>query len=1235
MRLKQLLILSGGLVLIGALSIGCTLRKLSPEHPYASPSRVSKDFFVKYDAKGNIVGRKTFFAGWAPESSAGDLWGAVLNMNHASHVNVEFEVTEHFLIGKRVNPTYPNNRDRWETIIRIPITKHFYYEQDKDARGRESNNYIENDRRSDWSARPYINLDLQRAQFANWEVGAMGGSKLAAAENIEDIEWDKEKGFLGFTLQSSNWIPTYWSGTLTEQAKVRVNFLSFEHDAGFQKTPFNVRNADHLNVLHILGKQIEGDASRQDLYAAKWDTKKKTPIYLHGFPKEFEGIGRESIELWNDEFERMGHGRPFEVRISKRKYAFDLRESSIIWIDDRRISLHAPLGVSQTIADVKNGKMLWTGITVWGGTLQEYLNSYATYSTGESTTAMNKMATGVQTGLLFNKKNTMSSQTSVPEGLFFSPGVSALSEEIRKANAFHGMDEKTAARIAMQEAKNLDARLQKFQFQNLSPIALEKQKHSNFFQDLIGMPHLKDSMDQLQPDVKNQMTAFMSSGLQQESFKKLAMMLKNLSGHGSHAHPSTASIHDADLKFENMARQWTTAINTYQLDKVQATRAIVKYIVLHELGHSMGLGHNFKENILPEPGTVPNKYLQGFTDTSYKNKAGGVKRLGLYDAAKKNFTNATTVMGYPSGHTQVLLNYDDILPGPHDQVALEYIYNKRYPIYAKGSSGAEDFEFQALPPDGLIEKQLVKNGKEYRPAFFPQCNDLDASYNLDPYCNRFDRGYDAQSLVKNYFDDFDGNLLSQLTAYSNTVKGFNPEVAEAYLWMNSLDLFSRVRTFYDLMRLKYKDDFAQLMKGTPHEVTKNLQEFSEACVKASRGEPIDNTKLREVLTDPKKKELVNLCLATSTMLKRAERLMQLPGPDSTIVNYFDRTSIASIPGGEAQLRADIFGKWKDLARTPIKMSALLATTTVSPFISLSGWLIPLPMYSDSQSSFHISTFYPKEYISSIATTMRNNLSISSSTTEQNTKIGRAILALGFLLNNSYASNDSLMVPKIFLDEIRRQTRYDYSYVIVNVTPNNEKGEEIARAFTGVVQGMFSSSSEALESIYLYTQNRVVLRPPLSSLLYPVTEIRWISPTSGILFALKLNYSDQTNENLQVSNIRSDLQTLLKTAMDNCINGPGQTQNGLASFFNQNSKERFPGFDFPKTIAIKPTDKDLFKNSLDTQFRRYYNNEGGFSVAPQPEQCEAAINAQNLIVMAASALNGFYFNEIYDYMEKGQ
>ena len=1227
MRLKQLLIVSGGLILFSALSVGCSLRKLSPEHPYASPARVQKTFFENYNEKGQRTGFKTFFAGWAPESSSGDLWHAVYHMNHASHVNLQFEVTESFLIGRKINPTYPNNRERWETIVRIPITKHFYYEQDKDARGRETNNFIENDRRSDWSARPYINLDLQRAQFANWDVGVMGGSKLAASEAIEDIEWDLDKGFLGFSLTHSNWFQT-WYGAMTEQAKVRVNFLRFESDATFKSTPFDVRNAEFVNILHVLGKQIDGDASKQELYAAKWDTRKKTPIYLHGFPEQYVDIGKQSIELWNDEFERIGHGRPFEVRISKRKYAFDLRESSIIWIDDRRISMAAPLGVSQTIADVKNGKMLWTGITMWGGILHEMVNNYSPYTAEANPGTAESKFKGVQTGLLFAKKNPLDTLKVAPEGLFFSPGVSAISEELKRLNPFKVSDKSELAQLATEQGRILDSRLKQFQMQNMSAQTLTKQKGSDFLQNLISMPTLQESMEQLKPEGKALMNSYMSQTTQQEAFKKMAQYLKGQHNHGA------SSAHDAEFRFEDVAREWQQSIQSNQLDKVQVTKNVVKMIVLHELGHSMGLGHNFKENILPERGTVPDKYLDGYKD-NYKN-AKSKDRIGLKTAAERDYTNYSTVMGYPSGHTEVRLTDKEILPGPHDQLVLEYIYNRRYPIYAKDSTGKEDFEFEKIPESGIIEKQLVKNGKTYAPGFFPQCNDTDASFNLDPYCNRFDRGHDAQTLVQNYFDDFDSNLLAELTAFTNTVKGSNPESAEGRLWMRSLNTFSRVRPFYDLMRLKYKEDFTKLTKGTPQEVTRNLQEFSEACLKASKGQTIENPALSQLLTNPKKKELLNLCLATSTMLKRAERLMQLPGPDSTIVNYFDRNSIGSISGGDASLRADLFGKWKDLARLPIKFSALLTTTTVNPFVNYHGWLLTLPMYSDAQSSFHISTFYPKEYISSIASTMRNNLTISSSVSEQNTKIGRAIFALGHLIQNNYFSNDSLHVPKTFLDEIRRQTRYDYSLVIVAIKPYDERGEEIARSFSGTVQGLFSSSQEALESVYLYTSNRVIFRPPVSSLLYPVTELRWISDTSGIFFAFKLNYSDQTNENLQVSNIRSDLQTLLKASLDNCINGPGQTQNGLAAFFNSNSKEIFPGFTFPKTIAVKETDRDRFKNSLQEQFQRYYNNDMKlFTVAPHPEQCEAAINAQNLIVMAASAMNGLYFPEVYDYMEKGQ
>jgi hypothetical protein len=37
--------------------------------------------------------------------------------------------------------------------------------------------------------------------------------------------------------------------------------------------------------------------------------------------------------------------------------------------------------------------------------------------------------------------------------------------------------------------------------------------------------------------------------------------------------------------------------------------------------------------------------------------------------------------------------------------------------------------------------------------------------------------------------------------------------------------------------------------------------------------------------------------------------------------------------------------------------------------------------------------------------------------------------------------------------------------------------------------------------------------------------------------------------------------------------------------------------------------------------------------PTRAQCEDAIRGQSLIVMAASVLNGYYFFNIYDYLQK--
>src|SRR5690606_20536157 len=113
------------------------------------------------------------------------------------HCNIHFKIYETKLVGRLVNPTFPDQPERWEEVIEIPILSHFYFENAKDSYGRETNTKIENAARSHWEARPWMTLDLSRIRIKNWAMKMFFCG--ADPNGVEDIEWDSQSNFLGFT----------------------------------------------------------------------------------------------------------------------------------------------------------------------------------------------------------------------------------------------------------------------------------------------------------------------------------------------------------------------------------------------------------------------------------------------------------------------------------------------------------------------------------------------------------------------------------------------------------------------------------------------------------------------------------------------------------------------------------------------------------------------------------------------------------------------------------------------------------------------------------------------------------------------------------------------------------------------------------------------------------------------------------------------------------------------------
>ena len=142
---------------------GCNLKKPVTEAPMPDAQNISKDFFV--DPKTNVA--RTFIFGMQSETEVG--WLGERWITHGAqmvdHANIVFDVQENALVGKLVNPSFPNTPEKWEIALKIPIKAHYYFEKKKDEFGRESNEYIENSSRSHWSARPYMKLDLAGISF--------------------------------------------------------------------------------------------------------------------------------------------------------------------------------------------------------------------------------------------------------------------------------------------------------------------------------------------------------------------------------------------------------------------------------------------------------------------------------------------------------------------------------------------------------------------------------------------------------------------------------------------------------------------------------------------------------------------------------------------------------------------------------------------------------------------------------------------------------------------------------------------------------------------------------------------------------------------------------------------------------------------------------------------------------------------------------------------------------------
>lgn len=158
-------------------------------------------------------------------------------------------------------------------------------------------------------------------------------------------------------------------------------------------------------------------------------------------------------------------------------------------------------------------------------------------------------------------------------------------------------------------------------------------------------------------------------------------------------------------------------------------------ILLHEVGHNLGLRHNFQGS---------------FDEMNFHPKYFKLKPL--------EEAGQTTPGDYAANYrTSSIMDYNDMFeglamaPGPYDLAAIKYGYGDLLEVIKRDSSGAVIRDETGAVVTEDVRRDELQDGMEVRPYKF--CTD--GHVNEDPTCKRFDRGTTVSEIVTSLAEQYD------------------------------------------------------------------------------------------------------------------------------------------------------------------------------------------------------------------------------------------------------------------------------------------------------------------------------------------------------------------------------------------------------------------------------------------------------------------------------------------------
>ncbi len=1326
-------VLNFHLLLLGVFLSSCTYttpEALNPSPGLENPRTMSivqngtlsirKVFFgidISQATNEVTIADKRWLCGWASVSQAGR-WKNALGLTatpyDSRHCNMKFMISHDGtnLEAREIDQDYPNDTKLWPLIFTLPITAHYFYERDVDSKGRELNVYKKVMDRKNWELSPIMDINLKGIRFysnkspgpdsfADAVAQAAGGNMLTDVYEIE-VEVKPDANFLAFngTLLSS------WFGSLN-QHEMRFNFLEFKGTPGFVKTRYNQQSTtQYMNILHILGNKPNG--FNEVNYAAHWDLQKPIEVCLNSFPEDYRNyrqIGVDVLEEMNKAMVNIKAVAPgqkaFVVSPRKMKYDYDLRCPSITWVDDPALSMRAPLGIGLANADITTGEILWAGTIVWGGLIDYIVNrdseSVADAIIRNTESLFQGLDSVKHNPYYFDIKGQLNLAAWSPgfKSIQSHPSFAQLSDRSFFDNHINGAIQELQQRLAppsrdrQDSEEDISARETELREAVDAFVAsiVEVQASKDFvtFRDAYPGYVNTDLLEEFKTEILTEEDhiakilnasrfgvdpVFSDGETEQRNFANTGIMGPQDNQRLADEFNSKMGIaYDMENRLENhyFAMQEATA-GLNSIEKQEAAKSMIKNVMLHEWGHCVGLGHQFEGNRLPVRGTVP--------DSVYNYLAEEAKLMQNY----------SSIMDYQSGHTEVALPYDKVKMQAQDELTLTYLYKQQFATYIPGD---EKFTFFEIYKDGTIPgKRTGDDGREYTTTYLPQCSDMDAWVGTSPYCQRWDRGYDAFTNVNEGFKEYTESFVSRMNSFT-TATGGNSNWANYLLWVQTYSLMNKNRTFYDELRYQiatnevYLDVFNRLKKDE-----KALLRFSRACVdpqEAPQGWDLDFARLtlevtpgvarttsrrgiqaasdaasllqtyknvvgsREILELDEQgfrdlentlyekgvafTEVQKLCRATRKSLDVAKVLLSLKGPDHALMNYDDAILPTGLRGGNATYDySRIFGRYDQLGLLYLKIAALDVFTNTSSTMEYGWWRIGKPRFSDPNTGkTGYYALYPEEFTDVMGTAIKTNMGFGGTILQDSATMSIANLYLSYFLRRTFQlSNDGQIrgFDSDYIEDLKGQTSFnvDIVAILLKAVPKNGEAQNKMFTFSPKLYNLAKRELIDLSDAYILRNRKVIIRGNENQLIMPLTKLRFLSQDSSYIWALEVTYDKTSYDDpLEGFTIKNAISSLTNQELEKCIGGV----TGLASYFNASNPD-FQGFQIDPNINVDGDAQINFEKSVDAAFDFYQTREG---LIPAQNGCDASTKGIGLISSTALSLNGWILPQVYEYINK--